>query len=118
MASRPPWWHERAAARRDLLAEGVDRLRATLGSFSGVKGALVFGSYARGESGPDSDLDIILVRETELAPHRRDDDVRASLRLGVPYDLVTLTPVQFERLPRESGFYAQALREGVWLDAT
>lgn len=117
MPERPHWWHERAEVRRRVLDAAVERLRASLCGFAGVRGALVFGSYARGEVGPQSDLDIIVVRATDAAQNERDDDIRAALRLGVPYDLVTLTPEQFERLPRERGFYAQAVREGIWIDA-
>jgi predicted nucleotidyltransferase len=96
---------------------GVERLRSALPAFSGVRGALVFGSYARHDVGPDSDLDVIVVRETDLPRFRRDDDIRGALRLGVPYDLITLTPEQFARLPKEVEFYAQAVREGIWIDA-
>jgi predicted nucleotidyltransferase len=118
MSKRPQWWIERAATRQNALAVAVERLRARLGLYRGVRGALVFGSYARGEVGPESDLDLIVVRDTDLAQMQRDDDIRASLDLGVPYDLVTLTPEQYERLPRERSFYEQAVREGLWIDAT
>ncbi len=117
MSERPQWWIERAAVRRSALDAAVVRLRARLGQYAGVRGALVFGSYARGEVGPDSDLDLIVVRDTDLPQMQRDDDLRASLDLGVPYDLVTLTPEQYERLPRERSFYEQAVREGLWIDA-
>lgn len=117
VSERPQWWIERAAVRRSALDAAVVRLRARLGQYAGVRGALVFGSYARGEVGPDSDLDLIVVRDTDLPQMQRDDDLRASLDLGVPYDLVTLTPEQYERLPRERSFYEQAVREGLWIDA-
>lgn len=117
MRERPQWWIERAAERRRQLDAAVVRLRAQLGRYTGVRGALVFGSYSRGEVGPESDLDLIVVRDTDLPQMQRDDDIRASLDLGVPYDLVTLTPEQYERLPRERSFYEQAVREGVWIDA-
>lgn len=113
----PQWWVDRAAARRVKLDAAVRKLQARLGRFHGVRGALVFGSYARGDVGPESDLDIIVVRETELPQRERDDDLRGALGLGVPYDLITLTPEQYERLPRERGFYEQAVREGLWIDA-
>ena len=115
--THPKWWKDRAEARRRQLDAAVERLRDTLPAFDGVRGAFVFGSYARGECGPESDLDILLVRATDLPMLRRDDDVRAKLRLGVPYDLVTITPEQLERLPSQNGFYAQAIREGLWIDA-
>ena len=41
---------------------GVEaRLRKALESIKGVRGALVFGSRARGEEGPNSDIDLLVV---------------------------------------------------------
>lgn len=117
MNAKPQWWLERARARRSQLDAAVVRLRERIGAYEGVRGVLVFGSYARGEVGPQSDLDLIVVRDTPLPQTRRDDDLRGSLRLGVPYDLITVTPEQYERLPRTRSFYAQAVREGLWIDA-
>lgn len=117
MTAKPKWWIAKAEARRVELDLGVGRLRDRLGSFPGVIGVLIFGSYARGDIGPESDLDLIVVRDTSLERGQRDDDIRAHLRLGVAYDLVTLTPSEYERLTRERSFYEQARREGVWIDA-
>ena len=115
---KPQWWLERAAVRKLELAAAVDQLRERLPSYPGVRGALVFGSFARDDVGPESDLDLVVVRETELPPLRRDDDIRRTLDLDVPYDLVTVTLEQYERLSRERSFFAQARREGIWIDAT
>ena len=118
MAGKPKWWHEKASARRKQLDAAVERLRDALPSFAGVRGAYVFGSYARGQSGPDSDLDILLVRSIDSTGGRRDDDVRAKLRLGVPYDLVTVTPQQLQLVAKNGGFFEDAVKEGIWIDAT
>jgi predicted nucleotidyltransferase len=113
----PAWWSERAAARELLLDRAVARLRDYLPSVPGVRAALVFGSYARKSVGPESDLDIMLIRDTEEPPLRRADDVYADMNLGVPFDLVVYTPAEFERLRRERPFVEQAAREGLWIDA-
>jgi predicted nucleotidyltransferase len=83
VSDRPQWWIERARTRQDALDAAVVRLRSRLGLYPGVRGALVFGSYARGKVGPESDLDLIVVRDTDLPQLYRDDDIRASLYLGV-----------------------------------
>ena len=45
----------------DILRRNADRLRA-----GGIRRAALFGSVARGESGPESDLDILLELEPGL----------------------------------------------------
>ncbi len=118
MTTKPAWWCERAAVRRAALDRAVASLRLSLGQFAGVRGALVFGSYARGDVGPESDLDLVIVRESALPRAERDDDIRRALTLDVPYDLVTLTPDEFERYSRERSFFRQARADGMWIDAT
>jgi len=39
------------------------------------------------------------------------------LDLDVPCDLIVDEPAEFERLVIERNFVAQALREGMWIDA-
>ena len=57
---------------------------------------ILFGSHARGEAGPDSDVDLLVVmhvqgskREAQLAVRRSLHDVR------VPKDVVVSTPEEF-----------------------
>ena len=116
----PPWWLARAADRRQILERAVRRLRQVVAEDRTIVGALVFGSYARGRVGPESDLDVMLV--TTLSA---DGDLGARyarfvarLALGVPCDLIVYEPAEFERLSRERNFVAQARREGIWIDAT
>ncbi len=118
MATQPAWWRERAQSRLAELDRAVITLRAALCDFPGVRGALIFGSYARREVGPESDLDVIVVRETPLPRAERDDDIRRALTLAVPYDLVTLTPDEYKRLTHERPFFVQARADGLWIDAT
>jgi predicted nucleotidyltransferase len=113
----PPWWHKRAAARKALLDAAVTRLRSALPGIAGARVAIVFGSYASGTVGPESDLDIMLIRETDEPPLRRANDLYADLQLGVPFDVVVYTPVEFERLRNERPFVAQAAEHGLWIHA-
>ncbi|MGH7727341.1 MAG: nucleotidyltransferase domain-containing protein [Vulcanimicrobiaceae bacterium] len=116
----PPWWIERAAQRRIRLGSAVARLRAVVAASDDIVGALVFGSYALGRVGPESDLDVMLVTRE---PANGDSGARYArlverLALGVPCDLLVYEEEEFRRLARERPFVAQALREGLWIDAT
>jgi predicted nucleotidyltransferase len=116
----PPWWTARARERRVLLDVAVERLRRAIRADGEIVGALIFGSYAAGRVGPQSDLDLIVVttRAANGDPGKRHADIAKRLALGVPCDLIVYEPHEFERLSRERAFVAQARQRGIWIDAT
>jgi predicted nucleotidyltransferase len=72
-----------------LLDEAVARILA-----SGTPRRIVlFGSHARGDASPDSDLDLLIVEESDLPRHRRSGRYRrALLGLFPSKDIVVWTP--------------------------
>lgn len=52
-----------------------------------VKAAYVFGSYASGEIGPTSDLDVLIVRETDRGPVEHDLKLASAGGLGSTWSL-------------------------------
>ncbi|MFH1540667.1 MAG: nucleotidyltransferase domain-containing protein [Elusimicrobiota bacterium] len=59
---------------------------------------ILFGSYAYGHPTTDSDIDIMVVMNTEEKPHKRAASLRKLLKnLGVPKDIIVKTPNEFER---------------------
>jgi len=74
---------------------------------------ILFGSAARGEMGPDSDLDILVVK---AGVHRRNTAriIRRNLfGVGVPLDIVVVTPEDIERYGDCPALIIEpALREG------
>lgn len=74
---------------------------------------ILFGSAARGEIGPDSDLDILVVK---AGVHRRETAriIRRNLfGIGVPLDIVVVTPEDIERYGNCPALVIEpALREG------
>jgi uncharacterized protein len=75
-----------------------------------------FGSYARGDWGVGSDLDlIVIVRDTDTPFERRalTWDLNA---LPIPAELVVYTQKEWEKLMRERSRFADTLsREAVWV---
>ena len=65
---------------------------------------ILFGSYAKGTANEDSDLDLIIVKNTDKPKHKRGKEVRKFL-LGslIPMDLKVYTPDEFEN-ERSSDF--------------
>jgi predicted nucleotidyltransferase len=75
---------------------------------------ILFGSYARGTAGPDSDADFLVVMPVEGS--RRELSVRIAMAisgLGLPKDVVVVTPEEVERDRNAVGTLIKpALREG------
>ena len=97
----------------------VQRRVATLRSLLralGYERAILFGSAARGDLHEGSDLDVIVVRRTELPFVERPRELLERLPPGLPVDLLVYTPEEFQRLSSDPrGVVASALAEGVAL---
>jgi predicted nucleotidyltransferase len=58
---------------------------------------ILFGSRARGDAGPDSDVDLLVIMNTESKP-RSEIAIRVALdAMGIPKDVIVITPDEFER---------------------
>jgi predicted nucleotidyltransferase len=103
-----------ANANEDKVAKAVEMLRAA------APGAtiIVFGSYARGEAGPDSDVDFLVIEPVVRA--RRDEMVRLLdvLRpLRIPADVLVASEEIFEKWSDVPGtVYYEAKQEGRVID--
>lgn len=93
-----------------LLEEIIRRILAV----STPEQIILFGSYARGEPTPDSDLDLLVVERDVEAPRQASVRLRRALRgLLVPIDIVVATPEQIRRYRDAIGLiYGPAIREG------
>jgi len=79
-----------------------------------IKRAVVFGSLARGNAWRRSDLDLLLVQETDRHWLDRYDPVLAEIYRAVPgvdIDLLIYTPEELARMS-DRPLIATALREG------
>jgi predicted nucleotidyltransferase len=94
----------------ELLAEVVRRILA-VGSPSKI---VLFGSRAHGEARPDSDLDVLIIEESDLPRHRRAPrHLRALTGLFPANDVVVWTPAEVnEWTSVPQAFITTALREG------
>ena len=75
---------------------------------------ILFGSAARGEMGPDSDVDLLVVKGGKFDYRRLTGDIYMSLHgVGQAVDIVLVTPEQVERF-RDTHWLviAPALRDG------
>ena len=57
---------------------------------------ILFGSHARGDAGPDSDVDLLVVLPFSGSKEEKQVEIRLALRgIGVPKDIVVTTPEDF-----------------------
>lgn len=102
--------------RDDVLAEIVRRL---VDAYEPER-VYLFGSAARGEAGPDSDYDLLLVVPDDAAPEHRDPRRAYEVLWGVraSVDVIIWTRGTFDaRAPARASLPATVLREGVLLHA-
>jgi predicted nucleotidyltransferase len=59
---------------------------------------ILFGSYAYGRPTKDSDIDLMVIMDTDMKPYERALPIRKALKyLGTPKDIIVRTPQEFER---------------------
>ena len=77
---------------------------------------ILFGSYAYGTPNSDSDVDLLIVKDTDLPGHERSLAAREAmgrLSAGIPMDLLVMTPGEIKvRLAKGDQFIEDIVREG------
>ena len=83
-------------------------------SVSDPEKIILFGSYARGDNNPDSDLDVLVVMKYVESPRAESIRLRRALRgLLIPVDVIVVTTEQVDRYRNTVGLiYQTALTEG------
>ena len=94
----------------------IDRIVKKIVADLSPKQIVLFGSHATGEPGPDSDIDLLVVRETSEDFYRRMATVRrtvSGLHPRIPLGPIVLTPSEIEdRLKRGDQFIEGILKRG------
>ena len=98
----------RAAARRSKLQAELDRILPLLSQQPGVRRVVLFGSMARRETHSRSDLDLVIVQETEKPFLERLDEFYLLLVPRVGTDMLVYTPAEWEEL-RENGDFVRKI---------
>ncbi len=96
---------------RLALAQALEHIVKALAQKAEVQQALLFGSYAQGRADLLTDLDILIVMESDQDFVTRTAEMYRYLAVPVDLDLLVYTPEELER-NRERGFIRQALEKG------
>jgi len=104
------------AAGRGGQGVSVDEIRSfvrEIGDRFHPERVLLFGSYARGDAGPDSDVDLLVVMDYQGTSADQALRIRRSLASPFPLDLIVRSPEEIERRVRLGDFFLRdVLREG------
>src|SRR4030095_2603453 len=74
---------------------------------------ILFGSAAREEMGPDSDLDFLVIKSCKNRRKTARKIRRRLIGIGIPKDIIVATPEDIERYKDTIGLiYRPALKEG------
>jgi predicted nucleotidyltransferase len=80
----------------DIEAYLKEAVRRIIDNFNPEK-IILFGSYAYGQPTADSDLDLMVIMNTDEKPHKRAVPLRKALKgIGIPKDIIVKTPEEFE----------------------
>ena len=75
---------------------------------------ILFGSYARGDSHPESDVDMLVVMDTSLKEVQQAIQICQQIDYRFGLDLIVHTPEQLaERLKMGDWFLRDVLKEGI-----
>jgi predicted nucleotidyltransferase len=80
-----------------------------------IIGIAYFGSYARGDWGVGSDLDVVIIIRNSTRPLEERGCDYDTQKLPVPTDLVVYTLEEWSNLDQEQPFYRRLLKEAVWV---
>lgn len=74
-----------------------------------------FGSYARGDWGVGSDLDIVIVLESSESPFGRRGVEWDVTGLSVPVEILVYTEEEWDSFSPQNLFYRTVMQETVWV---
>ena len=97
--------------RRQLLEAEAQRFAAEAHGYGALRAYLV-GDLAAGRAGPETELEIVVVQDTDEPFHRRADFWVAHIRPRVGTRFLVYTPEEFEQFEQDDALLREALRVG------
>jgi len=92
----------------------IKEVARRIGQETGAEAVVLFGSHARGQAGMHSDVDLLVIAESDLPRHKRSRQLHLMFK---PYpfamDILVYTPNEVETEREfELSFISRVLREG------
>ena len=91
----------------------IEEFGRRVGEEFGAQRVILFGSYARGNADPDSDVDVLVIGAFEGRSVDKSVEIRMKLRPSFPMDLLVRTPEKVrERMEMGDPFMREILEQG------
>jgi len=91
----------------------VEKLVSEIASAFGPEKIILFGSHARADARPDSDVDLLVVMRTRQSTLRTAIQIRQAVRHDFPIDIIVRTPSQIrDRLRWRDSFITEIMKTG------
>jgi predicted nucleotidyltransferase len=101
--------NHRQESRRRLLQMEIDRYLRLLQEHYPPEKVLLFGSMATGHIKEWSDLDLVIIKDTDKRFLNRSKEVMQLLRPKVGVDILVYTPAEFAQLSQERAFVQEEI---------
>lgn len=72
---------------------------------------ILFGSCSEGKAGTGSDIDLLVIKETDKTPWARAGEIDGYIRHTVPIDILVYTPKEIEDRLRMNDFFVKDIIE-------
>jgi predicted nucleotidyltransferase len=100
--------------------QNIRQVAIKLGTAANANQVILFGSYARGDANENSDVDFMIITESDLPRYKRS---RELYKIFKPYpfgmDIIVYTPQEIEKARKSTiSFVSNVLREGKTLYAS
>lgn len=98
-----------------LAQEDIEKIVSTIAAHYRPEKIILFGSYARGNATEESDLDLLVIKETGLPRHKRAREIHKLFNpYPAPMDILVYSPDEIEKWRSvKASFVFQALEHGV-----
>ncbi len=109
--SRPRAADRSATGRRPVSMRAVRAVVRQIAERFRPEKIILFGSYAAGNPGPDSDVDLLVIMETPLSPRQQAVEIARAIDYHFGLDLIVRTPAQMAERLALGDFFLQEIVE-------
>ena len=98
----------------------VEQIQQTIRQVEPTATAILYGSEARGDARPDSDIDLLILLDGTQRDLRREDEIAGrlydiELSSGIIISPMIMLRQQWENRPFKTPFYINVMNEGIRL---
>ncbi len=92
----------------------IKNVAEKLGVLANAEKIILFGSYARKEANSNSDIDLLIIANSDLPKYKRSRELYKSIKpYPIGMDLLVYTPAEIEKGNKfDFSFISKVLREG------